>query len=119
MTGDVSGAMAYGLESARILAELRYSRKDEEEADREGLRMLLTAGVDPSGMIAFFEMLKTKQGKGATLPQYLSTHPATEERIARLRSLAPAAPSVTTRLLSGHDWRAVRNICQMNAPIVP
>jgi len=118
LTGDVSGAMAYGLESARILAELRYSRKDEEEADREGLRMLVAAGVDPSGMIAFFEMLKTKQGNSLTLPQYLSTHPATEERIARLRAFTQPAQPVTTRLLPGRDWRDIRNICQMRGPIV-
>ena len=118
LTGDVSGAMAYGLESARILAELRYSRKDEEEADREGLRMLVAAGVDPSGMIAFFERLKATQGNGVTRPQYLSTHPTTAERIAQLRSLAQPTQAGITRLLPGRDWRDVRSICQMQGPIV-
>src|SRR5207244_549844 len=54
VSGDISGAMAYGLESARVLGALRYSRQYGAEADVEGLRMLLAAGVDPEGMIAFF-----------------------------------------------------------------
>jgi beta-barrel assembly-enhancing protease len=113
LTGDMSGAMVYGLEGARILGELRYSRRDEEEADREGLRMLLAAGLDPSGMIAFFETLRKQQGKGLILPQYLSTHPSTDKRVERLRSLAPPAKSIPVRLLPGRDWRDIRNICQM------
>src|SRR5207244_2410003 len=62
VSGDISGAMAYGLESARVLGALRYSRQYEAEADVEGLRMLLAAGVDPEGMIAFFETLRAEEG---------------------------------------------------------
>jgi predicted Zn-dependent protease len=36
VTGDVTGAMVYGAKIAHMLAQLRYSRQDEEEADREG-----------------------------------------------------------------------------------
>lgn len=111
LSGDVSGAMTYGLESARILAELRYSRQDEEEADREGFRMLVAAGVDPAGMLGFFETLKKAPGMAATLPPYLSTHPTTEGRIERLRSLGLPTRPVTTRLLPGLDWHQVRSIC--------
>jgi len=119
LSGDVSGAMTYGLESARILAELRYSRQDEEEADREGYKLLLAAGVDPGGMTRFFETLKKEPGTAVTLPPYLSTHPTTEGRIARLRSFEPATRPVTTRLLSGLDWRDVRGICGATGPLHP
>src|SRR5260370_1392343 len=57
LTGDVTGPLAYGLEAARVLGQLRYSRDAEEEADTEGLKMLLAARVDPAGMIAFFKAL--------------------------------------------------------------
>jgi predicted Zn-dependent protease len=110
--------MAYGLESARILGELRYSRLDEDEADRAGYRMLLDAGVDTAGMIAFFEKLTTERPKTPTLPPYLSTHPATEGRIERLRSLDSRRQPVTTRLLPGADWRDVRSICGATSPLV-
>ena len=53
VAGDVSGLMAFGLEAARTLGDLRHSRRNEEEADLDGLRMLLAAGVDPRGMLEF------------------------------------------------------------------
>ncbi len=49
VVGDVSGVMALGLETARTLGELRYSRRHEEEADRDGLRMLVAAGARGAG----------------------------------------------------------------------
>jgi predicted Zn-dependent protease len=117
LSGDVSGAMTYGLESARILAELRYSRQDEEEADREGHRLLVAAGVDPAGMVGFFETFKKEPGMAPTLPPYLSTHPTTEGRIERLRSLEPVTRPVSNRLLPGLDWHAVRVICGATGPL--
>ncbi len=119
LAGDMSGAMVYGLEGARILGELRYSRQDEEEADREGLRMLVAAGVDPSGMIAFFERLQKGQEKGPALPRYASTHPPTDERIARLRALVAAERSAAIPLLPGLDWQSVRSICHATGPLAP
>jgi Zn-dependent protease with chaperone function len=111
LTGDVSGAMAYGLEAARSLGTLQYSRVAEEEADREGMRMLLAAGVDPEGMITFLEGLKRKDEDPRGLLRYLSTHPTTADRIERLRSLAgsPGRPPIT--LLPDSDWTALLERC--------
>ncbi len=119
VSGDVSGAMAYGLEGARVLAELRYSRRDEEEADREGYRMLLAAGVDPAGMMRFFETLQKDSGRAPSLPSYLSTHPSTEGRIERLRSLGAAPGPAAGRLLPDLDWRTVRATCGATRPLRP
>lgn len=58
------------------------SRKDELEADQEGLEMLRRAGYAPSAMVAFMEKLL----KGGSTPTFLSTHPATKERIDKLNS---------------------------------
>ncbi|HSB69686.1 MAG TPA: M48 family metallopeptidase [Candidatus Methylomirabilis sp.] len=112
LTGDASGIMAFGMESARFLGELRYSRQNEEEADADGMRMLLAAGVDPAGMIAFFEVLQGEGKKGLTPPTYLSTHPSTEARITRLRSLAAEPQGPSLKLLQGQDWADVRRICR-------
>jgi predicted Zn-dependent protease len=119
LSGDASGAMTYGLEGARVLAELRYSRQDEEEADREGYRMLTAAGVDPAGMIRFFETLQKAPGGAPALPSYLSTHPSTEGRIERLHSLGAPPRPAAGRLLPGLDWRDVRAICGATAPLRP
>ena len=118
ITGDMTGPMVYGLESARILGELRYSRLDEEEADRAGFRMLVDAGIDTAGMIAFFEKLTSERSRAITLPPYLSTHPNAEQRIERLRSFDSRAQPATTRLLRGIAWREVRSICEATSPVV-
>ncbi len=109
LTGDVTGVMAYGLESARVLGQLQYSRLAEQEADREGMRLLLAARVDPAGMLAFFEKLEGKE-RGPALLTYLSSHPSFEDRIARLKALAAGAPA-PAKLLPDYDWRDIRSIC--------
>jgi beta-barrel assembly-enhancing protease len=118
ITGDMTEPMAYGLESARILGELRYSRLDEDEADRAGLRMLVDAGVDPAGMIAFFERLATERPGTLTLPPYLSTHPSTEGRLERLRLLDSRTQPLTRKLLHGVDWQDIRHICEATNPLL-
>lgn len=115
LAGDVSGAMAYGLESARTLGALRYSRQAEEEADREGLRLLRTAGIDPAGMIAFFDLLGTEGKDSPELFKYLSTHPSPADRIERLRSLAGQPQQRSARLLEDPDWREIRTRCESRA----
>jgi beta-barrel assembly-enhancing protease len=110
VAGDVSGVMAFGLETARTLGDLRHSRHNEEEADRDGLRMLLAAGIHPAGMIDFFRKMATHEGAAGVLPRYLSSHPASADRMERLSALAAAAPP-TPPLLPAHDWVDVRAMC--------
>ncbi len=57
------------------------SRRDEYEADMLGLETLRQSGYAQSAMVAFM----TKLLQSASVPTFLSTHPATEERIARLK----------------------------------
>lgn len=111
VSGDISGVMAFGLESARVLGALQYSRRNETEADIEGLRLLLDAGVDPAGMIAFFENLRAEEHRLPSPPSYLSSHPPAEDRAETLKRLAAAAPHHSTPLLPGRDWNDVKGIC--------
>jgi Zn-dependent protease with chaperone function/predicted Zn-dependent protease len=113
LTGDASGLVA--LEAARTLGTLRYSRQHELEADAEGLRMMAAAGIDPAGMIGFFEGLKGTRGRGAEpepgLLRYLATHPGSDERLGQLTALAARLSRPTTKLLATHDWADVRAVC--------
>ncbi len=116
ITGNTSGTAAYGLEGARILGSLRYSRQNEEEADAGGMRMLLEAGIDPTGMIEFLELLKKKTSESPSILKYLSTHPGTEDRIEKLKSLAGQSQHRPAKLLAGHDWSEIKKICQATSP---
>jgi predicted Zn-dependent protease len=110
LTGDMTGPLAYGLQTARALGTLRYSRGAEDEADREGMKMLIAARVDPAGMIAFFETIQKEEGAQPEALAYLSSHPMPAARIAGLKTMAAAARAAEPILPAG-DWPALTRRC--------
>lgn len=119
LTGDLSSAMSFGMDGARTLGILQYSRSHEEEADAEGMKTLIAAGIDPGEMVAFYGLMKDEEkirGQNNGLSAYLSTHPRTEDRIKDLAALAKGLmtqPSSSLQpLLPNVDWRAIRIQCQ-------
>ncbi len=116
LMGDVKGAMSFGLEGARILGTLRYSRELEEMADHEGMSMLLASGVDPRGMITFFEKMNQDGEKSPEILTYLSSHPNPESRIAHLKLQAGKSQRPPTQLLQGYNWQEVRRACEKTGP---
>ena len=70
-------------------ALLSFSREDETEADEFGARYSAQAGYDPHGIMQFFEKLKAMEGQQPAFAQYLSDHPATEDRIKHLQEYIP------------------------------
>ena len=111
MVGDTSGAMAFALEGARTLGALRYSRQNEEEADAAAIAMMMASGVDPAGIINFFERIEKGKKDSLRLPVYLSTHPDLKGRIKRLKSLAGKSPNQPSKLLPKYDWSNIQEIC--------
>ena len=100
--GDLGGA---GDIAAR-LAELKFSRDAETEADLQGLAALRRASIDPRGMVAMFRKLGADTGPSP--PQILSTHPVTEQRVdALLQALQGFDPAPMSALPI--DWNAVRD----------
>lgn len=70
-------------------AQLAYSRGYEQEADRVGMQLLVSANIDPQGMPAFFERLnKHTQLNRGVVPEFLSSHPLTINRISESKALA-------------------------------
>jgi predicted Zn-dependent protease len=80
-------AVLVASQARQIQSQLDFTREHEKEADRIGFNILVSAGLDPHGMSAFFERLQ-RAGRfhenGA--PSYLRTHPITYERIADIES---------------------------------
>lgn len=66
-----------------------FSREAEAEADAFAVRVLPKAGWDPQGLVTFFQTLRSESG-GARPPAFLSSHPATEDRIEATTKLIRA-----------------------------
>jgi predicted Zn-dependent protease len=79
---------AFGI-GADIGVILPYSRSHELEADRIGLILMARAGYDPLAAVPFWERMN--QQKGGRPPEFLSTHPAEESRIAGIQAAIPEA----------------------------
>lgn len=90
--GDLGGSLLG--EAAVELTSLKFSRDDESEADAAGFDALIAAGIDPSGMPAFFEIMSWR-ATDAPVP-FASTHPSSADRVAALRArLNAATPAFT------------------------
>lgn len=80
---------AYGLGS-QVGVLLPFSRKHELEADRYGLRWAAMAGYNPREAIPLWQRME-KMAASNKPPEFLSTHPSEENRIAQLEKYMPEA----------------------------
>lgn len=67
---------------------LPFSRKHETEADEIGLVLMAKAGYDPRESVNFWDRFGKASG-GKAPPEFLSTHPGSENRRDHLKSLLP------------------------------
>ncbi len=79
---------AYGVGS-QVGVLLPFSRLHESEADKLGLIFMAMAGYDPNEAPRFWERMASVGG--ARPPEFLSTHPSPETRIAKLKEYIPEA----------------------------
>ena len=112
LSGDTS-ATPFGIDSAALLADMHHQRSHEDEADRDGMQLMRNVKADPRGMIEMFNHLNDLGLELPTAIQYLSSHPATDDRIAVLEQLAEGADYEPEPLLSEQGWADLQGACKM------
>ena len=96
VAGDGGGMSQGTLQALGLGAQLGillpYSRVHEQEADRIGLDLMARAGFDPRASVALWQAMA--QVDNGAPPEFMSTHPATQSRIADLQSMMGPAMAV-------------------------
>lgn len=96
------------LEASSGLVILQHSRAHESEADHIAVAKLRRAGRDATGLIDFFGVIQAEEdGLLDAIPGWLSTHPATRDRIEVVRRLT-AGQGETEPWISPAEWEALR-----------
>lgn len=87
-TGTAGGvAVQAAGAGSQLFFALPNGREQEREADRMGLELAARAGFNPDAAVTLWQKMAA-QSKSSP-PEFFSTHPASENRIAELKALAP------------------------------
>jgi predicted Zn-dependent protease len=96
LLGNAGGANAANI-AARYVASgafLKFSRDDEQEADRVGVGIMSRAGWDAHGMIELMESIRAQEKRDpSSVETFFSNHPSPADRVALLARVVPRARS--------------------------
>lgn len=81
VTGDVTSITSLAATIPTVLVEAKYSRDFEREADEYALQHLHAHSIAPHYFADILLRMENAKPSRGDIPDYLSTHPATEERI--------------------------------------
>ncbi|MCS6997646.1 MAG: M48 family metallopeptidase [Casimicrobiaceae bacterium] len=88
--GVALGMSEAAMDLTQLVLDLTFnlpnSRTDEVEADRIGVELAARAGYDPRAAVTLWE--KMQRAARGQPPEFLSTHPSHETRIAELREVS-------------------------------
>jgi Zn-dependent protease with chaperone function len=108
LSGDSGGMTALGGECLSAVAVSNFSRKQENEADAEGIRNMLKAGVNPMGLASLFARLDEQYGDVSDEMSWISSHPQHKERVATIHRIVADEPSAEYTPF-GFSWDDVRS----------
>src|SRR5690606_36590310 len=92
-SGDAAMAAMASAQGIAAQRQINYTRSNESEADRIGIRTLARSGYDPAAMARMFERMQALErsnrgGEKERTPDYLRSHPVTTTRIAEAKQRA-------------------------------
>jgi beta-barrel assembly-enhancing protease len=72
----------------------KFSRADEVQADEGGFQNVIRAGINPRGMLTFFQKLLSEEQSGSSnVSAWFSDHPGTQDRIADIQRMLDQTPA--------------------------
>ena len=103
--GDITGSSAL-IFGSRTLVTSSHSREAETNADSFAIDVMHRLGrpAKPTGELLL--RVTGKEGKGLSI---ISTHPLSEDRLARMSRQDP--PASGPPLLTAEEWKALKEIC--------
>jgi predicted Zn-dependent protease len=108
LLGNAGGAAAASI-AARYVASgafLKFSRDDEQEADRVGVKIMTRAGWDPHGMIELMASIREQEKRDpSSVEVFFSNHPSPSDRLALLAQIVPSRRSGTR---DSAEFQAIR-----------
>ena len=98
--------------AAGVAVTLPNSREAETEADQIGIELAARAGFDPRAAVTLWEKMAKEGGRA---PEFLSTHPAPENRAERLRTLIARVDPLYQRARDGKSVAEIPYFIGANA----
>lgn len=87
LTAALGGNAIAAQQLGYALVSAKFSRDDEEEADRRGIELMANAGYNPDSAAETMLVLR-RASEGDDTPALLRSHPAPNSRLKMLRNLA-------------------------------
>jgi Zn-dependent protease with chaperone function len=103
--GDVTGAGAL-IFASRSLVTNSYTREAEQAADGFSIEVMHKLGRPTKPMGELLVRVTGKEGKGLSI---LSSHPLSEDRLARMTR--EDRPASSPPLLTSEEWQALKSVC--------
>jgi predicted Zn-dependent protease len=100
----------------------KFSRDDEIQADEGGFQNEIRAGLNPRGMLTFFQKLLAEEqqaGGGGATASWFTDHPGTQDRVADVERMLSQVPASTLKGLrtDSQGFQAMkRRLAQLPAP---
>ena len=79
---EAGQAALMAVQGGAAQAQINFTRNNEVEADRVGMQLLARSEFNPQGMPGFFEKLQQNSRYSGQAPEFLRTHPLTNNRIS-------------------------------------